>query len=33
MTIQRSKGYATRPTFSVDRIGKLIEFIGSIKTT
>ena len=31
VTIQRSKGYATRPTFSVDRIGKLIEFIRSIK--
>ena len=31
VTIQRSKGYATRPTFSVDRIGKLIEFIKSIK--
>ena len=32
ITIQRSKGYATRPTFSVDRIGKLIEFIRSIKS-
>ena len=32
VTIQRSKGYATRPTFSVDRIGKLIEFIRSIKS-
>ena len=32
VTIQRSKGYATRPTFSVDRIGKLIEFIKSIKS-
>ena len=32
ITIQRSKGYATRPTFSVDRIGKLIEFIKSIKS-
>ncbi|MCI5977255.1 MAG: methionine gamma-lyase family protein [Candidatus Faecousia sp.] len=32
VTIQRSKGYATRPTFSVDRIGKLIEFLKSIKS-
>ena len=32
VTIQRSKGYATRPTFSVDRVGKLIEFIRSIKS-
>ena len=32
VTIQRSTGYATRPTFSVDRIGKLIEFIRSIKS-
>ena len=32
VTIQRSKGYATRPTFSVDRIGKLIEFIRSFKS-
>ena len=32
VTIQRSKGYATRPTFPVDRIGKLIEFIRSIKS-
>ena len=32
VTIQRSKGYATRPTFSVDRIGKLIEFIRSTKS-
>lgn len=31
VTIQRSKGYATRPTFSVDRIGKLISFVKSIK--
>ncbi len=30
-TIQRSKGYATRPTFSVAQIGKLIAFIKSIK--
>lgn len=26
MTIQRSKGYATRPTFSVEQIGELIAF-------
>ena len=26
MTIQRSKGYATRPTFSVQQIGELIAF-------
>ncbi|MDI9242598.1 aminotransferase class I/II-fold pyridoxal phosphate-dependent enzyme [Fusibacillus kribbianus] len=26
-TIQRSKGYASRPTFSVDRIGELIAFL------
>ena len=30
-TIQRSKGYATRPTFSVLQIGKLITFLKSIK--
>ena len=30
-TIQRSKGYATRPTFSVRQIGELIAFIKSIK--
>lgn len=29
--IQRSKGYATRPTLSVERIGELISFIRSIK--
>jgi len=29
--IQRSKGYQTRPSFSVEKIGKLIEFIKSIK--
>ena len=29
--IQRSKGYATRPTLSVERIGELISFIKSIK--
>ncbi len=27
VTIQRSKGYATRPTLSVERIGELIDFI------
>lgn len=31
VTIQRSKGYATRPTFSVTQIGELIAFIKSIK--
>lgn len=30
-TIQRSKGYTTRPTFSVAQIGELIAFIKSIK--
>lgn len=30
-TIQRSKGYQTRPTLSVTRIGELISFIKSIK--
>ncbi len=29
--IQRSKGYQTRPTLSVERIGELIAFIKSIK--
>lgn len=29
--IQRSKGYATRPTLSVARIGELISFIRSVK--
>lgn len=29
--IQRSKGYATRPTLSVERIGELVSFIRSIK--
>ena len=32
VTIQRSKGYATRPTLSVDRIGELIAFIKNIKS-
>ncbi len=31
ITIQRSKGYATRPTFSVSRIGELIRFCKEIK--
>ena len=31
VTIQRSKGYAQRPTLSVERIGELIAFIKSIK--
>lgn len=31
VTIQRSKGYQTRPTFSVTQIGELISFIKSIK--
>ena len=31
VTIQRSRGYATRPTLSVQRIGELIEFIKSVK--
>ena len=31
VTIQRSKGYATRPTFSVGQIGELISFVKSIK--
>ena len=31
VTIQRSKGYATRPTFSVTQIGELIAYVKSIK--
>ncbi len=31
VTIQRSKGYKTRPTFSVKQIGELISFVKSIK--
>lgn len=31
ITIQRSKGYQTRPTLSVERIGELISFVKSIK--
>ncbi len=32
VTIQRSKGYATRPSFSVKQIGELIAFVKSIKS-
>ncbi len=31
VTIQRSKGYQMRPTFSVEKIGKLIAFVKSVK--
>ena len=31
VTIQRSKGYASRPTLSVERIGELISYIKGIK--
>ncbi|MCR5209233.1 MAG: methionine gamma-lyase family protein [Lachnospiraceae bacterium] len=31
VTIQRSKGYAVRPTLSVERIGELISYIKNIK--
>ncbi len=31
VTIQRSKGYATRPTLSVDQIGQIISCVKSIK--
>ena len=31
ITIQRSKGYQTRPSFSVSQIGELIAFVKSIK--
>lgn len=31
VTIQRSKGYQTRPTFSVKQIGELISFIKAVK--
>ncbi|MCI8725148.1 MAG: hypothetical protein HFG66_03290 [Hungatella sp.] len=31
VTIQRSKGYDTRPTFSVKQIGELIAFVKNIK--
>ena len=32
VTIQRSKGYQTRPTLSVERIGELISFIKCVKS-
>ncbi len=32
VTIQRSRGYQTRPSFSVEEIGKLIAFIRSVKS-
>ena len=32
VTIQRSKGYQTRPSFSVSQIGELISFVKSIKS-
>ncbi|MCD8151505.1 MAG: methionine gamma-lyase family protein [Clostridiales bacterium] len=31
VTIQRSKGYQTRPSFSVEQIGELIAFVKSVK--
>ena len=31
VTIQRSKGYDTRPTFSVSQIGELISFVKKLK--
>jgi len=31
VTIQRSRGYASRPSLSVERIGELISFIRSVK--
>ncbi len=31
VTIQRSKGYQTRPTFSVEQIGELISFVKNLK--
>lgn len=31
VTIQRSKGYQTRPSFSVEQIGELISFVKEIK--
>ena len=31
ITIQRSKGYATRPSFGVEQIGELIAFCKSVK--
>ena len=32
VTIQRSKGYATRPTLSVSQIGELVAFVKSIRS-
>ncbi|MCD8156310.1 MAG: methionine gamma-lyase family protein [Clostridiales bacterium] len=32
VTIQRSKGYQTRPSFSVEQIGELIAFVKSVKS-
>jgi cystathionine beta-lyase family protein involved in aluminum resistance len=32
VTIQRSKGYSMRPTFSVEQIGELIRFVKSVKS-
>lgn len=32
VTIQRSKGYQTRPTLSVEQIGKLISFVKGLKS-
>ncbi|MBO4347626.1 MAG: methionine gamma-lyase family protein [Lachnospiraceae bacterium] len=32
VTIQRSKGYQTRPSFSVSQIGEIISFVKSIKS-
>ncbi|MFG6384064.1 MAG: methionine gamma-lyase family protein [Lachnospiraceae bacterium] len=32
VTIQRSKGYQTRPTLSVEKIGELISFIKNLKS-
>lgn len=31
VTIQRSKGYQTRPSYSVEKIGELIQFVKSVK--
>ena len=31
VTIQRSKGYQTRPSFSVEQIGEVIAFVKKIK--
>lgn len=32
VTIQRSKGYTTRPTLSVEQIGQIIEVVKSVRT-